>query len=119
MPHVMSVTETERDCRSRFRPSVPQIRAATSMLEGCPGAFGVCVPIVLPGKTRGVWCVGQQVEYPAGFFLARSRGRLSPESYASARVAAVDAAYRALGDRSGVVAYAVVYPDGQWSVFEW
>lgn len=106
------------DLHACVSPSLEQCRQAQELLLASPGAYAVCVPIALPGKEPGVWVVGQRVEYPSGLFLARTHGWLGEASYASARSAAEGSADWHLGDRPGVPAYAVIFPDGHWRVVE-
>lgn len=98
-------TAAERDLTDRLRPTAGQIDAALDRLaELDRHTEYVYVPIALPGKTRGLWELGQPVEHPDGVFLDREE---------ASRAAVV-----ALGTRPGTPAYAAVWRDGGAAVFE-
>lgn len=113
-------TTVGADLRERLRPSDTQVAVAVAMLQEVPAseATHVVVPIALPGKQRGIWIEGQQVQPVNGFWLANRDNWEGP--YAGARGHAEDAARLWLVDQklSGVSAYACIDRDGTWAVFE-
>lgn len=96
--------EIEKDLRERFRPSEASILDAQESLlaEGAEVAYAA---IVLPGKDSGVWTMGQEVQSLPSCFASRSD--------------AIAAALYVLGSRKGTVAFATIYEDGEWAVFEY
>ncbi|MCX5066710.1 hypothetical protein OOJ91_12550 [Micromonospora lupini] len=115
----MSILTAAADLAARWRPTDEQIRVAVAMLAAAPaGADTVAVPLVLPGKTRGVWDVGQEVEAGREFWLADRSTWEGPLSYSVARDAADRAAADQLGDRPGQSGYATITRDGRWHVWE-
>jgi hypothetical protein len=91
------------DMTARFRPSDAAIAVAADMATGTDDA--AYAPILLPGKVRSIWTAGQVVlSLPVAF---PTRGE------------AVAYAEGILGEQAGTVAYAAVYGDGTWAVWEW
>lgn len=119
----MSAVNPADDLAARWLPTDEAVRQARAALDTEPRADLAAIPMVQPGKTRGVWTVGQAVETVKGLvFLGvdgshdESRGPV--QSWSAARDAASGAAQAARGDRPGTVAYAVVSRDGRVAVFE-
>jgi hypothetical protein len=99
------------------------VRHAVALLEAEPAADMVVMPLYQPGKQRGIWRAGQLVTtVPGAVFLAVNSHdpALGVPTYAWARDTACSVARERLrvNGRDGTVAYAVVYRDGEVSVFE-
>lgn len=115
--------QLQDDMTARFVPTDEQIAVAVAMLEVAEEATHVVVPLALPGKTRGVWTVGQPVEHVPGFWLVDAdqtsvghRGAVL--GYRTVCRLADQAAAAHLGARPGVSAYATIDVDGQCSTRE-
>lgn len=93
-------TDPRTDLATRFVPHPTAIADA----QGTDSDEPMFAAIALPYKTRGYWEVGQIVEADPTLFLHRSQ--------------AIMAAEAKLGDRPGVAAYAAIYSDGTWAVWE-
>ena len=93
------------DLRARFVPSVHALLAANGAFIAYPEVDEVYAAIALPGKSRGIWTVGQRV--------------MASQTVQFTRNDAVALATRLLDGQPGVVAYAVIDRDGEWAVFEW
>ncbi len=90
------------DMSLRYKPSSLQIAGGKALARAVH--HSVYVPLICPGKQRGVWIIGQVVEHGPGFFIEREN--------------AITYAQLLLGTREGTVAYARIDADGYWSVFE-
>lgn len=110
--------ELATDLHARLRPSDIQMRTADAMLTANPDAYCIVVPLALPGKRRGVWTATQTVDYPPGYFLARTNDWNGAESYAAARAEADMTARRHMAATVGVSAYATIDHRGDFAVFE-
>ena len=96
-------TDPRTDLVTRFRPAQEVVDRAVARMADT-GQEELYTTILLPGKTRGIWCVGQEVRSLPGLFATRGGAINSGEDLTSIE--------------PGVVAYAVIYPDGEWAVFE-
>jgi hypothetical protein len=107
-------TEAERDMHARWLPEPAAIdRAVTALAAAEPGCTLAIVAMAQPGKTRGFWEVGQEVEtVPELVWLC------GEDNLFEATGAAEVAARAWLGDRPGTTAYAIVMRDGTAAVFE-
>lgn len=115
----MSIHTAAADLAARWRPTAEQVRDAVAMLAAGPAeADTVAVPLALPGKTHGVWDIGQVVEPAPGFWLADHHASDGPLGYHQATFAADQAAADQLGDRPGQSGYATIDRDGRWHVWE-
>lgn len=115
----MPILTAAADLAARWRPTDQQIAVAVAMLAAGPAeADTVAVPLALPGKTHGVWEVGQEVEPGSGFWLADHRASDGSLGYHQATYAADRAAADQLGDRPGQSGYATIGRDGRWHVWE-
>ena len=112
----------EQDMRERWLPSDAAVRHAKALLAAEPAADLACIPMTQPGKTRGIWLTGQQVQTVPGavFIGVNSFDGTTPgvPSFGWARNMAVHVARLALGGKDGTVAYAAVERDGYVAVFE-
>lgn len=113
----------EQDLRARWLPTAASVRHAWALLDAEPRADLAAIPMVQPGKTYGLWTVGQEVQtVPGAVFIginsfdADDSGEVP--SYAWARNAASDVARSVLSDRPGTVAWASVDREGHVVVFE-
>jgi hypothetical protein len=91
------------DLAARWQPSAEQMAVAEAILRGT-AADKVYVGLALPGKTYGLWCLGQRVEPAPGFWPAHA-------AHNSARIArdcADHAAGAHLRGRPGTSAYASI-----------
>lgn len=100
------------DLAQRFVPSEYQRQVASAIMNADTTIRSVYVPIALPGKPKGVWQVGQVVEYPNGFWPVRN-----DDEAREARDDADHIAARFLAGKPGASAYCDIRRDGQWSVF--
>lgn len=111
------------DLRARWQPTETAVAHAAEVLADLPEADYALVPMWLPGKTYGIWTIGQPVFTAEGeVFTCVNRpgdtsGRTVP-SFGAARAAAVTAADRGLCGRPGTIGYAVISRDSTWAVFE-
>lgn len=112
------LADLRADMHHHYRPSVQQTKIALAMLDTARDAYAVVVPIAAPGKRKGIWSAGQDVQYPPGFFLALTNDWTGPQSYAAARREAEASAHRHLLAVMGVTGYATIHRDGHWSVTE-
>lgn len=118
-PHVTA----EHDMRARWLPDPAVVESARAALDGEPEAYVAMIPMVQPGKDHGFWQVGQVVQ-TIGHIVLAVKGDVAPagypeiRTYGDARNCCIARALAALGDRKGTVAYAIVYRDGDLSVFE-
>lgn len=116
-----TTSDTAADMRERFRPTPEQIAVAVAMLATAdPQATGyaVAVPIALPGKQHGLWKLGQPVEAVPGFWLGHRDQETGPHAWHKATDAADRAAGGHLAGSQGSSAWAVIWPDGDWAVWE-
>lgn len=97
-------TDPRNDLTARFRPAQEAVDRAVARMADT-GEEELYVAILLPGKTRGIWYVGQEVWHPSVSVIHSTRGE-----------AIVWGEQNLMAP--GVVAYAVIYPDGEWAVFE-
>jgi hypothetical protein len=110
------------DLALRFHPTKTAIRDALAALRAEPQADLAAIPMVLPGKSYGIWVTGQDVRtVPDVVFVGTNRpgNETVPglPDYSQARNAATEIAERYL-DGPGTVAYATVRRDGSVAVFE-
>ena len=113
------------DLRARWVPTPAQVQAAQDAIAASVATnpdvpeddWLAAVPLVMPGKTYGLWQAGQVVESVDGCWVGRNSATGVP-SYADARNAASDAAREALGDRKGTVAWVTIDAAGTAAVFE-
>ncbi len=114
----------DQDLRKRWRPTDAAMRHAAALLDAEPLADVAIIPMYQPGKTRGVWTIGQEVRTVAGVvFLARDSYTESHDTVplvAWARETACNLAKAQLNSEPGTVAYAVVFRDNpdNASIFE-
>lgn len=126
-PEGYTPTEADEDRHARLTPSARQFAIAATMIRETVSDFRdtfdtcrVVVPIALPGKSHGIWQIGQAVEHPPGFWLDNDTADKVNES-TSVRDLAERAADHHLGDRDGTPAYAYIWLQDGWaasSVFE-
>ena len=126
------VNAARKDMERRWLPDEAARKVAAAMLAAAPGAEAVIVPMIQPGKQRGVWTEGQEVVTVHAYLVAG--GGLG--DYATARATAVRLAELALAelaakrrgaavepgrpvDLDGTVGFAVIEADGEAVVFEW
>ena len=95
-------TDPRADLITRFRPSEENVLRAVARMADT-GETELYTALSLPGKTRGIWMTGQVVINPIGLYPTRGEATLAAE------LALVE---------PGVAAYAVIYDDGGWAVFE-
>lgn len=95
-------TDPRNDLTARFRPARETVDRAVARMADT-GEEELYVTILLPGKTRGIWYVGQEVWLPSEISSTRGEAIVWGEQILMV---------------PGVVAYAVIYPDGEWAVFE-
>ena len=58
----MSATDPAADLRERWLPTGHAVDLAKSLLDQSPRHELALVPMIQPGKTRGIWTVGQEVK---------------------------------------------------------
>lgn len=133
------MTETvtpEADMRARWLPASTAIAHAKVLLTAEPAADMAVIPMYQPGKDRGIWTTGQEVRTIHGVVILAANRWEDPEPgsppippYTWARATAEDIAAAARvaawktrtargPHRPGTTAYAVVFRDGNVSVFE-
>lgn len=120
---VRKTVPTTEDMRARWLPDDQAVLDAIAKMAAEPRADVAMIGMIQPGKQRGVWTLGQEVEtVPGALYIGISDLDVPPgspvRSFAIARNLACAKAREALGDRSGTVAYAVVERDGYIAVFE-
>jgi hypothetical protein len=135
LPAVHSaLADPAADLRARWLPTPFAIAHATALLDAEPSADIAIIPMIQPGKTRGIWTTGQEVRTIAGVvFIAANddTGNDRVNGYQWAREACRQLAGQALADSwkahsdadrprhaPGTTAHAVVTRDGNASVFE-
>ena len=118
MTEFKAYQEIDRDRAERWTPSPPAREMAAAMLAAAPGAEMVIVPLVQPGKARGIWTMGQVVvTVPGVYLLAGDVPGAMP--YREARDMALQAAEDAAhGYAAGTTAFALIERDGCVVVFE-
>ena len=116
----MEESTIEQDMQARLRPTPEQVAVAQAMLGAAPGATHVMVALAMPGKTRGLWFEGQDVQPVEGFWLTNRDHHDGPLSYHYTRRLAGSAALAWLlaADQSGTCAYVAIDRAGDWVVFE-
>jgi len=106
------------DMMANWVPDAELVEQAHAALDAEPRADMAALAMVQPGKTRGIWRIGQQCETVPGVIVLAvnsstgERGDGPVKSWSQARNEASEAAQAARGDRAGTVAYAVVHRDG-------
>jgi hypothetical protein len=100
------------DLHARMAPSATNVTEAVAALTEA-GTKMAMVPLAFPAKEYGIWCDDTIVLNPPGAFPCNN-----DDSYHAARSAAELVAVKAMGERPGTVGYVVVYPSGEWSVWE-
>lgn len=121
-----SMNPVEADLHARWLPTAEQVAAGLAVLATVPEAdrdrFLAVAALALPGKTYGLWELGQPVAPVPGIWLAENVtiGSQTAYSYGAARDAAEDAATAWLqaNHLTGTVSFAVIRPDGHAAVFE-
>lgn len=115
----------ELDLQEHWKPSGVAEAQARLLLETTTGAEMAVLALIQPGKTQGVWTIGQKVVTVAGLILlACSRKAPVPGTmlYSDARNIATEVAELALKtqfDDKGATAYVLVYPGAEhMPVFE-
>lgn len=104
----------------RWLPDAPTVKLAEGIMESHPRVESIVVPMVQPGKQRGIWTTGQEFFTVRGaLFLTGSIGA-GFMSYEAARNRASEVAKAALAvtHREGTTGYAVIERDGFQAVFE-
>jgi hypothetical protein len=114
--------DLHEDLALRFHPTQTAIRDALAALRAEPQADLAAIPMILPGKSYGIWVTGQDVRtVPDVVFVGTNRpgNETVPglPDYSQARNAAAQIAGHYL-DGPGTVAYATVRRDGSVAVFE-
>ncbi|MCW2898658.1 MAG: hypothetical protein JWO67_923 [Streptosporangiaceae bacterium] len=110
-----------QDMRDRWLPSETAVRHARALLDAEPAADLAVVPMLQPGKTHGIWTLGQEVETVPGvvFICINSfTNTAALPGYSWCRGAAAAVARDVLAGRDGTVGYANVSRDGHVAVFE-
>lgn len=111
----MTGVDLAADMAARLAPSARQLELAKVLIVG-GAAQHVIVPISLPGKRRGLWTAEQVVWHPEGLFPVPvddpGPGHMQARNGADATAGA------ALDGAVGVAAYAVIYDDATFTVFE-
>ena len=133
-PNFMTHAVIEQDMRDRWLPADTAIAHAKALLAAEPNADIAVIPMVQPGKNRGIWVFGQEVVTVPGVVILASNsddGRAGVPGYPHARKFAEliagevrvelwkqarDATGRLVSP--GTTAHAVVERDGQAAVFE-
>jgi hypothetical protein len=119
------VRRARADMAARWLPDGAHRAVAAAMLAAAPDAAMVIVPLIQPGKARGVWTDGQPVITVRGALFLVGDGFAD---YATARATAVHLGELALAEHAaagqppelaGTVAWATVDRDGHAAVFEW
>jgi hypothetical protein len=113
------IAEAAADLAENWMPDAAARKVAAAMLAAAPEAEAVVVPLVQPGKARGVWTAGQRVITVGAFFPYADDGDGGWMAYHAARRAAVEAGALVLAAEPGTIAYAVIERDGNVAVFEW
>lgn len=108
------LSEADVDRGRRCVPSPDQQTKARLAMIGHKWIKMCLVPIVFPGKVRGVWTVGQPVEHPEGIAFASDLNG----SFTKARVEVEQLAADALGDRDGTIGYILLERGHYPAVFE-
>lgn len=120
--HTDSPIDPYQDQRERYRPSPKAVTTALAALKAEPAAEAVVVPMWQPGKSYGIWRVGQVV---ASIELEGDDVLLAypPHGCGPTIRDQQDKAYELAGAElakhgAGTTSYAVVRPEGTWAVFE-
>lgn len=129
----MTVTP-EADLRARWLPADTAIAHALALLAAEPNADLALIPMIQPGKTRGIWTTGQDVRTLPGVVILATNsdtGKGAVLGYNAARhychVVAGQyqvATWKERRDRTdelvspGTTAHAVITRDGNAAVFE-
>jgi hypothetical protein len=114
---------------ARYVPTDEAVAEAVRLLRATPEADVALIPIVAPGKDRGIWTMGQPVETVPGVVILAKDHDLTPgeidrqeyrkvSGYGTARTMAETLAHAHLGNRPGVAAYSVVSRNGHPGTFE-
>jgi len=118
----MSGTDLAADMRERWLPTGHAVELAMSLLARSPRHDLALVPMIQPGKERGIWTAGQEVKTVEFRVYLAVNGTPEPDEplqgWSEARNKTCADARQALRGRPGTVAYAVVDRDGQVAVFE-
>lgn len=115
-----------QDQAQRLAPSKSAVQAAVAALDARPEADAAVVPLYMPGKSFGVWTVGQQVEtieltgedVLVGVNPNRPTGAVPAIRDRIATAFDLANAQLAEHGRGGTTGYVIVRPDGSWVVFE-
>lgn len=119
--------DPSEDLRRRWIPDKAAVQAALDALEGEPAAEVAVIPMYQPGKTYGIWDVGQRVETIAltGDDVLLAVNSSATDGPVPGVRAAQDKAFElaslalaGCGDGKGTTAYAVVRRNGRTAVFE-
>lgn len=109
------MSAVKADLVSRMAPTDEGVAAAVAAMTAA-GTEMAILPIAFPGKTYGVWTIGERVEHPEGVWPVNNNN--DPDiGFRSGTAAATTVAAKYLGEEPGTVGYVVVRLDG-WSVFE-
>ena len=113
--------ELEQDLRTRWAPSAAQISHAVELLAPYPQfELSVLVPIALNYKDHGIWNDGVEVEPIEGVFILADMygeaGEVATLLWSDARQLVCTIAKQ--NSLEGTGSYAIIDPDGTWSVFE-
>jgi hypothetical protein len=95
---------TIEDLQQAWCPTEVQLRTAKAIMADDPDVQYVMVGLALPGKCRGVWVKGQQVEPVPGFWTVRDGAE-----HSQARELADRAAGQQLGSRVGATSHVTIY----------
>lgn len=121
-----TLEDVMEDMHARLVPSPAAVRHARALLDFTQDADLAAIPMYLPGKTHGVWTMGQDVvTVPGAVFLGVNGFDVPADSpvpsYSIARHLAGHTAreYAVISSLdSGTSAYATVSRDGHVAVFE-
>jgi hypothetical protein len=121
-----AIIDPDADLRARWLPTGHAVKLARSLFPRSPSHDLAVIPMIQPGKTRGIWTVGQPVKTVEGHvYMAVSReprwdpdlqGMPPVQSLSEARDKACKEARRRLRGRPGTVAYAIVHRDEELGV---
>jgi len=110
----------EQDLRTRWAPSHTQVVTAAGLLS--PYAhldLSVMVPIAMNYKDYGIWNDGVEVQPIEGVYvLADSAGDAEAAALSWSEARELVSKIAQSQSIEGTGSYAVIDPDGNWSVFE-
>lgn len=106
-------TAAERDLQARLMPDAEAMERARAAIECKPRCLAV-IPLALPGKTRGLWELGQEVVTIRAVWVTTEQTLHT----ATANAEQAARAWLTYEGKTGTVAYALVTPGGEAAIFE-